>query len=233
MRCCRICFFGELAVEEMFLQKDAFSSDSVVVLTTHERFAYFSAVLQGDVDARFNPKNDPALDDLLHNVIVAGGKTVVIDEDYFMSIDDLIHGLERFVDNEAERGRLDIIVVCSRRSIGDRLLAFLVMYCGIYDIIFDKQGTDITVCLERMLKKRRARCDVHELVAQFCWSSFWQRERIRDKENSKAVKLPVSQAPKDVHRVVFLNRESSEVLIDVEGGGMIGIQFKIRTIKHK
>ena len=116
MRCCRICFFGELAVEEMFLQKDAFSSDSVVVLTTHERFAYFSAVLQGDVDARFNPKNDPALDDLLHNVIVAGGKTVVIDEDYFMSIDDLIHGLERFVDNEAERGRLDIIVVCSRRS---------------------------------------------------------------------------------------------------------------------
>ncbi len=233
MRCCRICFFGELAVEEVFLQKDAFSSDSVVVLTTHERFAYFSAVLQGDVDARFNPKNDPALDDLLHNVIVAGGKTVVIDEDYFMSIDDLIHGLERFVDNEAERGRLDIIVVCSRRSTGDRLLAFLVMYCGIYDIIFDKQGTDITVCLERMLKKRRARCDVHELVAQFCWSSFWQGERIRDEENSKAVKLPVSQAPKDVHRVVFLNREPSEVLIDVEGGCMIGIQFKIRTIKHK
>lgn len=217
-------------MDVMFLQEGAFSSDTAVVLTTHERFAYFSAVFSEEVDARFNPKKDPPLDDLLHNVIVAGGKTVIIDEDYFMNHLDLVHGLERFVDNEVERERLDIFVVCSTRHAGDRLLAFLVMYCGIYNIVFGKQGSEITLSLGSLLKKKRARHEVRELVEPFCWSRFWRKggasERMHlESPGTKPVQTQIIEQVGDRQK-----QNSQEVVFDVRDMKKIAIQFKIRTI---
>ena len=217
-------------MDVMFLQEGAFSSDTAVVLTTHERFGYFSAVFAEEVDARFNPKKDPSLDDLLHNIIVAGGKTVVIDEDYFMNHLDLVHGLERFVDNEAERERLDIFVVCSGRHAGDCLLAFLVTYCGIYNIVFGKQGADITLSLKALIKKKRARHEVRDLVEPFCWSRFWSKggdfEHMHSESSgSQSAHTQMVELPSDRKE-----QNSREVVLDVHDVKQIAIQFKIRTM---
>lgn len=221
---------GVLGMDVMLLQEDSFSSDVAVVLTTHERFAYFSAAFQGEVDARFNPKKDPALDDLLHNIIVAGGRTVIIDEDYFMSCDDLVHGLERFVDAEPHPDRLNIIVVCSRRLAGDCLLAYLVMYCGINNIVFDKQGTDLTVSLAALLKQNQSRYDTRELVERFNWSSFWQKDRNVVDLNSELPSLSDGYASPSEKNSDYQEQKSQEMIIDTGDARKICIQFEIRTI---
>lgn len=218
-------------MDVMILRENAFSSDDAVVLTTHERLAYFSAAFQGEVDARFNPKKDPPLDDLLHNVIVAGGRTVVIDEDYFISCEDMVHGLERFIDGEAESDRLDIIVACSRRVVGDRLLAFLVMYCGIYNIVFDKQGAELTQSLEDLLKRKRSRFDARELVEPYCWSSFWKKEKRTEFTDAECQRVPLARtAPIEV-RDDCQEQKPQKVVFDVGEAREICIQFEIRTIE--
>lgn len=144
-------------------------SRGIVVLTTHERCGYFTAALGHDIDLRMNPKREPPLDDLLHNVIVAGGRLAIIDEAFFVSVDDLALGLERFIREEVRPERIRLIVVCTQRHAGDAFLAFLVMYCGVFDIIYEKSGVEVSMELIRLLEKGNTRSDVLHLVEMGRW----------------------------------------------------------------
>lgn len=149
-----------------------------VVLTTHERSGYFTSVLGRDIDLRLDPKQGVSLQDDLHNVMVAGGKLAIIDEAHFIDVDDMAYGLEGFVRSEKDPDRLRIVVVCTQRKEGDALLAFLVAYCGIFDIIYDLAGVDVSMQLIRLLERGNKRVDVLDLVESQCWHAMRLSEEI-------------------------------------------------------
>lgn len=150
-----------------------------VVLTTHERSGYFTSVLGDDIDLRFDPQQGGALHDVLHNVVVAGGKLVILDEAFFIDVDDMALGLERFFTCEKDPKRLRFIVVCTRRRKGDLLLAFLVMYCGIYNIIYGKSGVDLCIELGRLVERDNTRADVIDLAQDLGWQCAKQYGSMR------------------------------------------------------
>lgn len=149
--------------------KATYSASSAVVLTTHERYAYFSAVLGEGVDVYFSPQYDPPLETLLHNASISGGKLVVIDEAYFLSEEDMVTGLERFVDTSARAGGIDLVVVCADRGVGDRLLAHLVTYCQVHNVIYGKNGAEISIELASVLRHPRKRSELADIVACLGW----------------------------------------------------------------
>jgi hypothetical protein len=149
----------------IFLERDEYSSCSSVVLTTSERLNLFTSVLGDEADARLDPDDTAPLDDFLCNVAYARGKLVVLDEFHFYEVDDLLVGLERFLDIWPDLARrLRIVVVCSQRKTGDPVLTRLAAYCQIPDLIWDRQGSDVTVELADMLRKTCSRADVLELL---------------------------------------------------------------------
>lgn len=145
--------------------EEGFVSESTVVLTTQERMSWFSAVLGDGVDARFDPVATCPLDEFLGNVATAGGKMVVLDEDHFLSVEEMVSGLAAYL-NDATRvqGALRIVIVCSERQPGDEVLAFLTMYCGLYDIVYGRQGPLLSKGLAMVLRRRNTRLDVLELL---------------------------------------------------------------------
>lgn len=157
-----------------------------VVLTTHERSGYFTSVLGDDIDLRFDPQQGGALHDVLHNVVVAGGKLVILDEAFFIDVDEMALGLERFFTHEKDPKRLRFIVVCTRRGKGDLLLAFLVMYCGIYNIIYGKSGIDLSIELSRLIERDNTRADVIDLVQDLGWGCAKQYGSLRFAEEAPA-----------------------------------------------
>lgn len=172
-----------------------------VVLTTHERSGYFTSVLGEDIDLRLDPKQDGSLQDDLHNVMVAGGRLVVIDEAHFIDVDDMAYGLEEFVQSEKDADRIRIVVVCTQRKEGDALLAFLVAYCGIFDIIYDLAGVDVSLQLIKLLESKSRRSDVLHLLETQCWHALRMSEdapssscRMRDHCTSHN-KMPILFTP--------------------------------------
>ncbi len=147
-----------------------YSPGSTVVLTTHERSSYFYAALGNEIDVHFDPKHDPDLKDMLYNISVSGGKLVVIDEDYFTDSADMVCGLEEFIDGSNRSEHLNFIVVCSHRNAGDPLLAHLVTYCQIFDVVYGKQGVDIVLALTEVLNVPRKRFQTAELVHCARWN---------------------------------------------------------------
>ncbi|MGI6032319.1 MAG: hypothetical protein ACOX69_02755 [Coriobacteriales bacterium] len=147
------------------MERDGYSSCSSVVLTTSERLNLFTSVLGDGVDARLDPDETLPLDDFLCNVACARGKLVVLDEFHFYEVDDLLVGLERFLDIWPDLARrLRIVVVCSQRKAGDPVLTRLAAYCQIPDLIWDCRGGDVTIGLAEMLRKPCSRVDVLELL---------------------------------------------------------------------
>lgn len=144
-------------------------SGGIVVFTTHERTGYFTSVLGDDIDIRLSPKRGFLLQNSLHNILVAGGALVVIDEAFFMDIDDLALGLERFFVSEKHAQRLKLILVCTHRKAGDIFLAFLVLYCHIYNIIYDKTGVDVSISLLELIDRDNTFYDVSELADRGRW----------------------------------------------------------------
>lgn len=141
-----------------------FSARSCVVFTTPERFELFGSVLGEGVDARFDPEKTRPLDAFLETVAVSGGRTIVLDEAHFYTIEDLCGGLERYLDGKAAaRHPMRFIVVCSRRMAADSALARLALYCGIYDLIYDAQGAQVSVELGRVLRRPNRRHDILEV----------------------------------------------------------------------
>lgn len=199
-------------------------SRKAVVLTTHERSGYFSAVLGGDCDFRFDSKREAALGDLLHNIVTAGGEFVVVDEAYFINPDDMAFGLEHYVNCEPHPERLKIIVVCSQRYPGDMLLAFLVMYCGIFNVIYGKTGVDIGVELEQMLLKDRRRSDVLQLIDHGRWSSIAKRPIEKSEQDMTLDGYPATQD--DVQADL---RRGEDIVLDVTNAKLIKINVAIKT----
>lgn len=143
-----------------------YSPRSCVVLTTPERFNLFSSVLGEEVDARFDPDMTRPLEGMLNVVALSGGRTVVLDEAHFYCARDLVDGLDRYLDGGmCQKHPMRIIVVCSRRKAGDALLAHIAMYDGIYDLIFDAQGAEVTVRLAGLLEKPSSRSDILEIFS--------------------------------------------------------------------
>lgn len=147
-----------------------------VVLTTHERSGFFTAVLGDNIDLRLDPRHIGSLHDVLHNVLVADGSLVVLDEAFFVDVDDLALGLEEFVKHERDFNRLRIVVVCSHRMKGDPLLAFLVGFCGIFDIIFGTSGVEVSIRLSKLLECANTRIDVIDLLEEHSWLNLTDSE---------------------------------------------------------
>ncbi len=143
-----------------------FSADSCVVLTTPERVNYFSSVLGEEIDLRFDPEATNPLADFLVNVFLSGGKTVILDEAHFYTAGHMLEGIDRYLDEkELKIGTLRLVVVCSRRRSDDPVLLHLASYCGLYDLIWDVSGTDLSVRLSSLLCCPNSRKDVLEILS--------------------------------------------------------------------
>lgn len=201
-------------------------SSGAVVLTTHERSGYFTSVLGEDIDLRFNPHHEGTLEDVLHNTIAAGGDLVIIDEAFFISADDMAIGLERFFRKESHPERLKIIIVCTHREVGDFLLAFLVMYCGIYNIIYGKSGIDVSIDLSKLIQRNNTRADVLHLAEAGCWREAKLAEA-RMATDAAIYNDLLEQASDEESSFKTISRD---VLIDVKGVRLLNVHIEISAV---
>lgn len=145
--------------------KTDFNPRTACVLTTSERADVFRAAVGPEADFKLNPMQTFSLADFLYNFQIAGGQTAILDEAHFLTSDILSSGLQQFLDSgDFNQERLRLIVVCSRRKPSASMLSFLVAYCGIYDVIYDTDGPELTLALKKLLRRRNERGDVLELV---------------------------------------------------------------------
>lgn len=203
----------------------SYESIGTVVLTTHERSGYFTSVLGDDIDLRCSPYRDVTLHNLLHNTLVAGGSLAVIDESFFMDADEMALGLERFFLEETHPERLRLIVVCTQRKAGDPLLAFLVMYCGIYNIIYGKTGVGVSVELERLASRDNTRADVLHLAEVGRWSEA----KIVQERLGKLKVHPADYAQCEIEPQRRFEDVSRELLIDVRGVSALCIRLIVNA----
>ena len=111
--------------------------EGVSVLTTEEHCDYFRAAIGGDIDFHFNPIECLPLDIFLGNVAASRGKIVILDEAYFINMDVLLKGLQKFLDEPRNPTyKLQLIYVCPNRFPGDSVLYQLTAYFSIFDIVF-------------------------------------------------------------------------------------------------
>ena len=147
------------------MQERSYTPESIVVLTTQERFNLFGCIVGAGVDARFDPALTLPLHDFLANCAASGARLVILDEAHFVRARDLVEGLTSYLDDAQERpSLLDFIVVCSQRQAGDALLAHLVTYCGLYDIVYGCEGAALSAELSRLIRHPNTRHDVLELL---------------------------------------------------------------------
>lgn len=141
------------------------SSDAIVVLTTEERFGLFAPVVGTGADARFDPGQTRPLHDFLVNCASSGAQLVILDEAHFIKVEDMVDGLQEYLDDpDVPATSLGIIVVCSGRGPGDKLLSYLATYCGVYDIVYGVEGAELSAALGALLRRPNTRRDVLELV---------------------------------------------------------------------
>ena len=125
----------------------------------------FRYVVGDEADYRLNPLKTVPLQDLLLNVRLAHGHTVIIDDRHFIHQRDLTSGLSEYVNNpRLWSPRLRIIVVSSDSVPGDEFLNFLVGYCWIPDVIYGVSGPSLCAELEEALLNPRTRFDVIPLL---------------------------------------------------------------------
>lgn len=194
-----------------------------VVLTTHERSGYFTSVLGENIDIRFDSRHGPVLEDVLHNVLVAGGRLVILDEAFFVDVDDLARGLELFYKHERNSDKLNVIVVCTHRKSGDFFLAFLVLYCHIYNIIYDKFGVDVSIELIRLLEQDNSFSDVAHLAERGSWQMAKDAER-RSKLHPEGMEC---EMPPPLSKSFGFEKRYEKLCVDVGGGRFININMDI------
>lgn len=199
-----------------------YESSGAVVLTTHERSGYFTSVLGEDIDMRFDPRNGFVLQNVLHNTLVAGGRLAILDEAFFMDTDEFARGLECFFRHEEQSHRLKLIVVCTHRAAGDFFLAFLVLYCHIYNIIYGKSGVEVSIGLIDLMRRDNTFHDVVHLAEQGCWHAAKRAEErlIADLRAKEAASCPA------VPEFAF-EPAREKVSVDVGDGRFINISFQI------
>ena len=201
-------------------------SNGAVVLTTHERSGYFTSVLGDDIDLRFNPNHEGALENVLHNTIAAGGNLAIIDEAFFIKADDMATGLESFFRQESHPERLKFIVVCTHREVGDVLLAFLVMYCGIYNIIYGKSGIDVSIDLGRLMERDNTRSDVLHLAE----AGRWRKAKIAEARASAGSAIHNTFLEQAVDEGDSFKKVRRDVLIDVKGIRLMKVRIEVSAI---
>ena len=201
-------------------------SSGAVVLTTHERSGYFTSVLGNDIDLRFNPSHEGALENVLHNTIAAGGNLAIIDEAFFIKADDMATGLESFFRQERHPERLKFIVVCTHREVGDVLLAFLVMYCGIYNIIYGKSGIDVSIDLGKLMERDNTRSDVLHLAEAGCW----HRAKIAEARTNAGDAVHNTLLERTAGEEDPFKKICRDVLIDVKGIRLMKVRIEVSAV---
>lgn len=142
------------------------SFESVTVLTTEERSDWFRAVFGMEAHYVFDPSKTDPLGTYLSNLRIGQGSLVVLDEFHFLSPEMLLMGVKSYVDdpNNAE-SKMRIIVVCPGRKPGDRLLAYLTMYCQVFDIVCEEGCIELADQLEQLVRTPNRRNDVLAYMA--------------------------------------------------------------------
>lgn len=135
--------------------------EAATVLTTEERSDWFKAVFGLGAHYVYDPAETAPLGSYLSNLRIGGGSLAVLDEAHFLSADMLLMGVKDYVDNAVNAGgNLRLIVVCPGRRPGDRLLAYLTMYCHIFDIVCAEDYIDLIGELEHLAQTPNKRQDV-------------------------------------------------------------------------
>ena len=139
--------------------------ESIIVLTTEERSSLFVSVIGSGADMRFTPRDTTPLRDFLINCALSGGELAILDEEHFIDVDDLVHGVESYLDDpEAPAPLLRLVIVCSARVPGDPVLYWLATYCGLYDIVYGCEGGDVSAALAKVLHAPNTRRDVLDVL---------------------------------------------------------------------
>lgn len=197
---------------------------SIVVLTTEERSNLFAAVIGEGADMRFSPRDTAPLFDFLVNCAVSGGRLVVLDEEHFIDVDDLMNGVEAYLDDpSATQPALDFIVVCSEREPGDPILYRLATYCGIYDLIYQCEGGEVAIALERLLRVPNTRKDVLDVL---CGRT--NKQAAHGERDGRGREMPVTRGEEhDVFGGAVSDEESARCPVK------INIKVEIEPIKSK
>ena len=89
----------------------------------------------------------------------------MLDEDHFFSVEDMVAGLTEYLNKREIPGHdLDFIIVCSGRVPGDPLLEYLATYLGIFDIVCNCDGGELSASFARVLSKPNRRRAVLDLI---------------------------------------------------------------------
>ena len=176
-----------------------YSSDSITVITFPERTDIYRSIVGSKADFKLKPTVTVPLDEFLTMVSINHGKLVIIDEAHFVNINDFKDGIKRYVDNPSNTDKsLRLIFVCANRKPGDKLLSFLSAYCSFYDIIYNTEGSDISLKLKHLIDNPNSRVDILELIEPM----FNDQEKSVKKENDKTLsttKPETCKTAKDKH----------------------------------
>ena len=154
-------------------------ASSVVVLTTPERSPLYRAVLGDGLDEHLDPLATSPLDLFMCTCAGSGCRLIIIDEAHFLSASDMIEGICAFVDDGWQgRDAPRLVIVCSERSEGDLVLAFLASHCGIYDIVFDCDGPELAARIADVVAAPRGRRDVSRIARR--GQKVWRLATIGD-----------------------------------------------------
>lgn len=141
------------------------ASDSIVVLTTLERVELYRSVLGDDIDARHDARETTPLDAFMNMCASSGCGLFVIDEAHFVRPEDMLEGIEAYVDDTCPRKREPrLVIVCSERHAGDRMLARYATYCGIYDIVCGCDGAELSAEIANVAHRPRTRREAIAII---------------------------------------------------------------------
>lgn len=142
------------------------SFESVTVLTTEERSDWYRAVFGMEAHYVYDPSKTDPLGAYLSNLRIGRGSLVILDEAHFLSAEMLLMGVKSYVDDPCNaESAMRIVVVCSGRQPGDRMLAYLTMYCQVFDIICAVECIDLVDELEQLIRTPNRRNDVLPYMA--------------------------------------------------------------------
>lgn len=137
------------------------SFEKVTVLTTEERSDWYKAVFGMEAHYVFDPAKTEPLASYLSNLRIGRGSLVVLDEAHFLSADMLLMGVKGYVDDPRNAdGKMRLLIVCSDRHPGDKLLAYLTMYCHVFDIVCAEGCIELVSQLEQLVRTPNKRSDV-------------------------------------------------------------------------
>ena len=145
-----------------------FNPKTTTVFTIPERVMLYKETLGGNLDVQYENDGILTFADKLENVSKSGGKTVVIDTDYFVHLQDLRRNLKLWCDELAfKRRNVRICVLCFSPWADKQFVRFLIQYCMIFDVICYEDINKWQKLLFETLEKPRTRKNVLSLMSEF------------------------------------------------------------------